>query len=63
MTPESILSYTPKVLAQNERESYFENGYVFLNNIINKSLLDKLFDTINGAIGLLSSTYSAYWLK
>ena len=50
MTPESILSYTPKVLAQNERESYFENGYVFLNNIINKSLLDKLFDTINGAI-------------
>ena len=28
MTPEQILAEPPRVLTQDQRESYFENGYV-----------------------------------
>ena len=31
MKPEQILSHPPKVLSQEQRESYFENGYLLLD--------------------------------
>ena len=42
MTPEKILSYTPQVLTQAQREDYFENGYIKVENLIPEETLIEL---------------------
>ena len=32
MTPEEILSYAPRVLTQTQREQYFQDGFVSIEN-------------------------------
>ncbi|PZP53261.1 MAG: phytanoyl-CoA dioxygenase, partial [Azospira oryzae] len=34
MTPEQVLSYPPRVLTQEQREFYFEHGYLLVERII-----------------------------
>ncbi len=38
MTPEQILSHPPKVLSQEQREDYFDLGYVKVEELIPKKL-------------------------
>ncbi|MBI3371234.1 MAG: phytanoyl-CoA dioxygenase family protein [Betaproteobacteria bacterium] len=42
MTPEQILSIPPRVLTQAQRESYFSEGYVLLEKIIDDEWLGRL---------------------
>ncbi len=42
MTPEQVLSISPKVLSQVQRESYFELGYLLLESILPTDLVEKL---------------------
>ena len=42
MTPEQILSIQPKVLTQKQRETYFENGYILLEKILDQDWLKRL---------------------
>ena len=42
MTPKEILSFKPKVLSQEQREYYFENGYIGIENLVPKGTLNKL---------------------
>src|SRR5437763_2058753 len=34
MTPEQVLSHPARVLAQKQRESYFANGYLLVENAV-----------------------------
>ena len=34
MTPEEILSYPPKILTQEQREHYFELGFVGIKDLV-----------------------------
>jgi len=42
MTPEEVLSIKPKILTQNQRESYFENGYILLEKFLPDEWLERL---------------------
>ena len=42
MTPEEVLSLSPKVLTQNQRESYFDKGYLLLEKLIDEEWLERL---------------------
>ena len=42
MTPEQILSHPPKVLSQEQREDYFDLGYVKVEGLIPKNTLVEL---------------------
>jgi ectoine hydroxylase len=42
MTPEDVLAITPKVLSQQQRESYFENGYLLLEKFVPDDWLQRL---------------------
>ena len=42
MSPEQILSHPPKVLSQEEREDYFDSGYVKVEELIPKNTLVQL---------------------
>ncbi|MEE8608352.1 MAG: phytanoyl-CoA dioxygenase family protein [Nitrospiraceae bacterium] len=42
MTPEEVLSLPPKVLTQNQRESYFDKGYLLLERLIDEEWLERL---------------------
>jgi len=42
MTPEQILSIKPKVLSQQQREFYFENGYVVLEKLLSDTWIERL---------------------
>jgi hypothetical protein len=42
MTPEAILAEKPRVLAQAQRESYFENGFLLLPRIVPDEWVEKL---------------------
>ena len=42
MTPEQILSHPPKVLSQEQRQNYFELGYVKVEGLIPKNTLVEL---------------------
>ncbi len=44
MTPEEVLSQKPTVLTQEQREFYFENGYLLLERIVSKDWLERLRD-------------------
>ena len=43
MKPEDILGQAPKVLTQEQREFYFENGYLLLENFIGQDWLERLW--------------------
>jgi ectoine hydroxylase-related dioxygenase (phytanoyl-CoA dioxygenase family) len=42
MTPDQILAYAPRVLTQAQRESYFEQGYLLLERLIDAQTIDSL---------------------
>jgi len=42
MTPEQILTYPSKALSADQRESYFENGYILLPGFLDAQWLDRL---------------------
>ena len=42
MTPEQIFSFRPRVLTERQRESYFDDGFILLENIIPEDWLGKL---------------------
>ena len=42
MTPEQILSHPPKILSQEQREDYFDLGYVKVEGLIPKNTLVEL---------------------
>ena len=47
MTPEKILSYPSLKLTQKQREQYFEYGYVSVEGIIPKSVLEEIQTVVN----------------
>ncbi len=47
MKPEQILSHPPKVLSQEQRESYFENGYLLLEKFVQDAWLERLWQVTN----------------
>ncbi len=46
MKPEKILSHAPRLLRQEQREAYFENGYLLLESFIQGELLARLQATV-----------------
>ncbi|MDZ7788197.1 MAG: phytanoyl-CoA dioxygenase family protein [Halofilum sp. (in: g-proteobacteria)] len=46
MTPEQILSHPARVLTQEQRESYFNNGYILVEKAINEEWLERLHAAI-----------------
>ena len=44
MTPEEILSYPARVLSQAQREKYFNDGFVGVEEIIPAETLNQLQD-------------------
>ena len=42
MTPEQVLNIPPRVLTQEQREFYFDNGYLLVENIIPPELVEEL---------------------
>ena len=42
MTPQQVLSQSPRVLTQAQREFYFENGYVGVEKLIDREWVDRL---------------------
>jgi ectoine hydroxylase len=42
MTPEDVLSQKPRVLTQEQREFYFENGYLLLERIVPHEWIERL---------------------
>ena len=58
MKPEEILSYEPKVLSQEQREFYFENGYLQLESFVDQDWLDRLWSVTNR---LIEDSSAAYW--
>ena len=47
MKVEDILSIKPVILKQEQREFYFENGYLLLEKAINDEWLEKLRATVD----------------
>ncbi|MDE0169515.1 MAG: phytanoyl-CoA dioxygenase family protein [bacterium] len=47
MTPEQILAEPPRVLTQNQRESYFERGYVTVESLISDKTIKRLNEVTN----------------
>ena len=47
MTPEQILSHPPKILSQEQREDYFDLGYVKVEGLIPKNTLVELRSVID----------------
>lgn len=47
MTPERILAHAPRVLTQAQRESYFEQGYLLVERLIDDATIAKLNATTN----------------
>ncbi len=47
MKPEKILSHPPKVLSREQRESYFENGYLLLEKFVQDAWLERLWQVTN----------------
>jgi ectoine hydroxylase-related dioxygenase (phytanoyl-CoA dioxygenase family) len=50
MTPEQVLAIRPKVLSEQQREFYFENGYLLLEGIIESDWLERLRKVTDEAI-------------
>lgn len=47
MRPEQILARPPRVLDQEQREFYFENGYLLLESFVSREWLDRLREVSN----------------
>ena len=52
MISKEILSYTPKILNQSQREHYFREGYLLLENIIPRKTIKNLISVTNKLIEL-----------
>ncbi len=50
MTPEEILSIPPRVLTQKQRESYFEDGHILVENAISMAWVERLRGATNAMI-------------
>ena len=50
MTPEQILTEPPRVLTQEQRESYFERGYVGAESLISQDWIDRLNEVIGRGV-------------
>ena len=50
MKPEAVLSHPPKVLAQSDRERYFEQGYVLCRNVLEDTWLERMRNAYDRAI-------------
>jgi len=50
MTPENILETPPKVLTQEQREFYFENGYLLVESVIPNDLLERALEVTAGMV-------------
>jgi len=50
MKPEDILKFEPKVLSQEQREFYFENGYLLLEKFVSEEWLDRLWQVTNSYV-------------
>ncbi|MDB9704222.1 phytanoyl-CoA dioxygenase family protein [Rhodospirillales bacterium] len=50
MKPEDILNLESLVLSQDQREFYFENGYLLVENAINEDWLKRLRATIDEVV-------------
>ena len=42
MSPEEILSHPARILTQAQREHYFDNGYVGVQNLVPEDILSEL---------------------
>ena len=42
MLPEEILAVEPRLLSQSDRESYFENGYLCVRELVSRDQIDDL---------------------
>jgi len=47
MKAEQILSLAPRVLSQEQREFYFENGYLLLESFVSREWLDRIWEASN----------------
>jgi len=47
MTPEKILSYKPDVLTQEQRQFYFDSGYLLVQRIVPQDWVERLIDATN----------------
>ena len=51
MTPEQVLAHPPRVLTQEQRESYFERGYVTVERLIDEGTIARLNEVTAGFVG------------
>ena len=42
MAPEEVLKSKPRVISRQQQESYFENGYLLVENAVDEATLKKL---------------------
>ena len=47
MKPDNVLAHAPRVLSQEQRESYFENGYLLLDSFITGERLARIQETVS----------------
>ena len=50
MTPEQVLAGPPRVLTQEQRESYFDRGYVAVESLIPQDMIGKLNEITVGFV-------------
>ena len=50
MNPEAVLSHPPKVLAQSDREHYFEQGYMLCRKVLEDDWLERMRHAYHRAI-------------
>jgi len=50
MKPETILARTPKVLTPDQRQQFFDDGYLLLERFVSQEWLDRLWAVTNGFI-------------
>ena len=50
MRTDQILSHQPKVLSDEQRKFYFDNGYLVLNDFVDQAWLDRIWNVTNGFI-------------
>ncbi|MDE0972246.1 MAG: hypothetical protein OSA01_08315, partial [Arenicellales bacterium] len=50
MAPEEVLKNKPQFISRKQQESYFDNGYLLIENAINRQTLSKLKDITAQAI-------------
>ena len=55
MTPEKVLSHRPKVLSDKQREDYFQKGYILVESIIPKPVIELLLQVTAAFIDRIRS--------